>query len=123
VRRRDKTFLDTWAKREKRLNGLSYEEYLKSDEWREIKAKARLRPFYSQCFICQVKGRLEIHHRSYRFIHSKDPMRDLIALCRNCHECIHWCSKVKRVSVRVATSRVVNYYRNYGILPTDPLYL
>ena len=123
TRTRDKSYLDTWAKREKRLGEITYAQYLKSDEWKEIKAKARTRPFYSQCFICGSKGQLDIHHRSYRFIHSKNPMRDLIALCRNCHECIHWCSRVKRISVRLATNSVVNYYQNCGYLPTDPLYL
>lgn len=83
-RRRDKTYADTWAKREDKLDGQSYEDYLKSDEWQSIKAIALTRPFYQRCNICGATGRLDIHHTTYKYIHSKQPMRELVALCRDC---------------------------------------
>lgn len=102
-RRRDKTYSDTWAKREIKLGGQSYDDYLKSEEWQTIKATCRTRPFYQKCHICEATGRLDIHHTTYKYIHTKQPMRELVALCRECHDGVHQYAREKNCSVRIAT--------------------
>lgn len=37
----DKTYSDTWSIRESNLDSIPYEEFLKSDTWKELKAKAK----------------------------------------------------------------------------------
>lgn len=37
----DKTYSDTWSTRESNLDSIPYEEFLKSDTWKELKAKAK----------------------------------------------------------------------------------
>ena len=44
----DYTYKDTWKRRHQNLNGMSYGEYLKSDEWKDVKYKTRKRPFYNK---------------------------------------------------------------------------
>jgi 5-methylcytosine-specific restriction endonuclease McrA len=74
-----------WSKPNKYYG--SYEEYLASQEWfdksREIKARDK--------FICQQCGAtayLEVHHITYLNLYNELP-KDLITVCRNCHQDIH----------------------------------
>lgn len=103
----DKTYLDTWETRNSTLK-ISYLDYLNSAEWKEIKRKTLLREHYKKCWICGCSKKLEIHHRSYKWIGTKDCMRGLVAVCRNCHEKIHILAKEKGISVRLATNRLKN---------------
>ena len=61
----------------------SYQEYLKSDHWREVR-KEKLKEAGYKCERCGAKESLDIHHLTYaRLGHER--MSDLQALCRPCH--------------------------------------
>ena len=103
---KDHTYNDTWITRSKALNGMSYKEYLQSDEWRLVKQKASRHPHYQKCWFCQSTQRLEIHHRTYTWLNTKHFMSCLMAVCRDCHERVHQLSREQQVSVRIATKRL-----------------
>lgn len=85
---------------------IQYADYLRSSEWRKIKSKVRKRAHYQMCWLCDSKQNLEIHHRSYKWIGTKDAMRGLVAVCRDCHQRIHDYAKEHSISVRLATNRL-----------------
>ena len=100
---RDKTHTDTWRHRAVRLGGMEYEAYLKSDEWLQIKAKAATRPYYQQCLKCGSTENLNLHHQTYIYIGTKTPMKELIALCGDCHVQVHRIARDQNIPVRKAT--------------------
>jgi hypothetical protein len=100
----DITYKDTWETRG--LTPEEYKVYLKSDEWKMIKSNAKKRKHYQKCWICKRKDNLEIHHRSYKWIGTKDCMRGLVAMCRDCHQDVHDYARIYHVSVRIATNRL-----------------
>lgn len=99
----DKTYIDTWSTREDNLNSIPYEEFLKSNTWKELKAKAKSRSNYQKCYCCGVSDvPLELHHLSYKYL---DELRNVRSLCEECHEVVHILAKRKGVSVRLATRK------------------
>lgn len=100
----DNTYDDTWNTR---LNNLdcSYEEFLKSDHWLKVKQKARSRhKTYGCCSFCGSRDNIELHHTSYKWIGTKDELRNVVPLCREHHEQVHSYAREKMVSVRIATN-------------------
>jgi len=64
-----------------------YQEYLKSPEWDVRRKKAYAMAGY-RCQLCNKKGQLHAHHRTYeRLGHEKDT--DIIVLCSRCHATFH----------------------------------
>ena len=63
-----------------------YHEYLKSDAWKE---RAKLeRQQNPNCSLCNRKGMLHVHHRTYVRLGSERE-GDLVVLCDECHELFH----------------------------------
>lgn len=116
----DRTFTDTWATRSDNLDGQDYREYLQSQRWRDIKAKARKRPSYQKCNICGVNHNLDLHHTSYRYLGTERELMMVIALCRICHQKVHDLAKSAKISVRLATCRYRKMY-NSGIKDVSEL--
>ena len=58
--------------------------YLRSAHWRARRARAITRAGY-RCERCRARGRLEVHHRTYRRL-GRERDRDLQALCATCHD-------------------------------------
>jgi hypothetical protein len=101
----DTTYEDTWIRRESNLENISYKDYLNSDWWKEVKKKSKMRPeTYSKCQFCNTDKHIELHHTSYKWIFTKDELRNIIPLCREHHQQVHDYAKVNNVSVRVATN-------------------
>ena len=77
-----------------------YQGYLKGEHWADVKARFRASKLYTgTCFICGSKGRLDIHHKTYKNI-GKERLTDLVALCRYCHiDCHKLIGKSKRYSL------------------------
>lgn len=70
---------------------MSYEEYLKSPEWRS-KKKTRLAFDNWQCAICHAQiddERYETHHLNYSRLGDEDIEHDLLTLCHDCHAAFH----------------------------------
>jgi len=117
---RDRTYEDTWVRRSKALSDMgfkSYVEFLASDYWAGVKAKARRRPHNRKCRTCGSTGPLEFHHRSYKMLGTKDELLNVIALCRKCHSRVHEVAADAGMSVRLATTHVVRETRPLRGLP------
>lgn len=71
-----------FRKRLARFGYPTYNAYLRSEQWAEAKRRyAAERPL--RCFVCGGAP-VDIHHRSYRHL-CREPVFDLMALCRHCH--------------------------------------
>ncbi len=67
--------------------GLDYRSYLQSDAWRQKREFMLQRAGY-RCQVCNKKGRLELHHRTYERL-GEERMEDLLVLCSSCHGLFH----------------------------------
>jgi hypothetical protein len=70
----------------------SYKEYLGSSEWKEKKLEAKVcwGQKANKCSFC--RDFMDVwHHKSYvRVGGNEGPKKDLIPLCNNCHQYLHW---------------------------------
>lgn len=64
-----------------------YQEYLKSNHWKETREKALKRSGY-KCQVCGYDKNLQVHHNTYKNIGHEDPT-DLVVLCWKCHKTFH----------------------------------
>lgn len=64
-----------------------YQEYLASEEWEEKRVYLFRRALF-RCQVCNGKGPLEVHHRTYERVGHEYPI-DLTVLCRDCHGIFH----------------------------------
>ena len=64
----------------------SYEEFLKTDEWKQIAQMVKERDGH-KCVICGSTENLNAHHIGY----DGDCLdeNDIVTLCNRCHECLH----------------------------------
>lgn len=62
----------------------AYREFLNSDFWKEISAKAKARDG-GKCVRCKRKVRLQAHHKRYPEDWYDTQLADLETLCRKCH--------------------------------------
>lgn len=67
------------------INPQQYDAYLKSAAWQE-KRSARLKIDGYTCQLCRRTTGLQVHHLNYENIYNEDIYRDLITLCKECHE-------------------------------------
>ena len=65
----------------------SYKEYLLSDHWQEVRRRTLKRDGY-RCRMCNTRGQLSVHHRTYERLGSERDS-DVITLCKRCHEVFH----------------------------------
>jgi len=65
----------------------SYKEYLLTPHW--LKTKERAINFYKSCVICGSDHQLNVHHRDYKHLWKERITKDLVILCRSCHEKYH----------------------------------
>lgn len=95
---------------------MPYAEYLRSPEWRAIKAKARKRPNFRKCYVCGSTERIDLHHMSYNTVGTTD-LRNIRVLCRAHHEEVHAYARATGKSVRLATRSIRKQFRtNASIL-------
>ena len=69
------------------MNKEEYQEYLKSEHWKE-KRQAALKHYGEWCALCNSKSDLQVHHNSYELLGDED-MGDLTILCKKCHASYH----------------------------------
>jgi hypothetical protein len=69
------------------LKSCSYSDYLKSAHWQELRTK-KLRYSRFACELCNNKGVLHVHHRTYQN-RGQERLSDLIVLCEPCHFTFH----------------------------------
>jgi hypothetical protein len=80
----------------------AYKEYLRSDDWKK-KREACFQLKGDQCWVCQGKTSIQVHHLHYRSWFDCFPRKDLIPLCKGCHKDIHTCISYGFIDQRVAT--------------------
>ena len=66
---------------------MDYFEYLRTPHWQRVRADA-LKRHGHRCAVCDSKGPLEVHHRTYVRKGHELP-NDVIALCNPCHDNFH----------------------------------
>lgn len=71
----------------KSIRKQNYQEYLKSDEWKQTAQQIKERDNH-KCRICRATSDLEVHHLTYARIYNEKPY-DLVTLCNKCHTMAH----------------------------------
>lgn len=68
----------------------SYQEYLNSEHWIELRKKFyNSKLFNGSCYCCgDDKGKFNLHHKTYKRF-GNEKLDDLIAVCEDCHKEIH----------------------------------
>jgi hypothetical protein len=66
---------------------INYQEYLKSDYWKEIREKVYKRDNY-KCKLCGSKENICVHHSTYDNL-GNEILDDLITICKHCHNAFH----------------------------------
>lgn len=66
---------------------VAYEEYLETEEWKKRRGLVLVRD-QGRCQACFQAPATEVHHLTYDRIF-KEPLFDLVAVCRPCHEQLH----------------------------------
>jgi hypothetical protein len=85
---KDQKQIDFEAKREQRK--IEYANYLQSYEWKR-KHKHIMNKYGYRCILC-FKPAVNVHHLTYDRVYLEDE-RDLVALCKDCHEFVHGFNK------------------------------
>lgn len=75
------------------MRSREYNDYIHSQVWRD-KVKKRIQIDNGQCQMCGCRGTrynpLQVHHlRGYRDLGHEDVDRDLVTLCKSCHDGAH----------------------------------
>jgi len=73
-----------FADRAEELQRMSYREYLRTPEWRVIRAAALLRADHRCSLDATHVDGLEVHHRDYG-LRGQELASDLVVLCHACH--------------------------------------
>ena len=80
-----------------------YQQYLNSDEWKEVRELVKERDGY-RCLLCNAiedkenKVFLSVHHRTYENkFNERDHLGDLVTMCRSCHDISHNIEKFKKM--------------------------
>jgi 5-methylcytosine-specific restriction endonuclease McrA len=92
-----------------RLGFATYDDFLKSPLWANVKAKHYSMPGNGSCFCCGSTARLHVHHIRYTDMHTA---KNLKSLCAKCHDSVHekTSKHPKRTNIRRATLNVRKFY-------------
>ncbi len=98
----------------------SYDEYLKSEKWRETKAEYAKNEQTGECLVCRKKFdndniKPNFHHFKYSRDWNNDQWQNLIIICECCHEFLHdsFDHDSNEISLRDYLSSAVNAYCKY----------
>ena len=84
-----------WFTKESKEMGDKYKDYMQSDEWKK-KRMQRILLDGGKCVCCGCKGTppsysdLDVHHKTYERFGREDVENDLVSLCREHHDFLHW---------------------------------
>lgn len=87
-----------------------YRAYIASEQWQAVRRRfwaAGPRP----CFCCgREDGPKDLHHRTYKNL-GCELLRDLVPLCRVCHDRVHQLAVAKNIGLWGATNMIVRERR------------
>src|SRR4051812_30537061 len=66
----------------------SYQAYLKSNHWLDVKRRYRESDRPQDCVLCGADEDLHLHHMTYARL-GRELLTDLVALCARCHTMAH----------------------------------
>ncbi len=66
-----------------------YAEYIQSEAWQQVRRRFWASRLPKECYCCGRKdGPKDLHHRTYKNL-GNEYLRDLVPLCRGCHNRVH----------------------------------
>ncbi len=87
----NKTNWEWYVERLNLLGFRNYKQYLASAHWKAQKEKfyaLQEKPYH--CFLCgSYDGNFNVHHKTYKRIGMENMKKDLLLLCRECHQKTH----------------------------------
>lgn len=98
-------YQDTWSVRD--LTIPDYRAYLGSEEWQQLKNELRKLKKYQKCRACGKTRAIQLHHKTYRWVHTIKEHLGIVALCGRCHKRTHEHAKKKDISIARATKYVI----------------
>lgn len=90
------------AARDARLQALGfadYSEYLRSPEWRGVKARYIASDLPQTCICGEIE--VDMHHLTYERV-GQERITDLMPLCRTCHEMVHDLERRRKIGLDLA---------------------
>lgn len=66
---------------------MDYQDYLNSDEWKELRKQAYRRS-KNRCELCNNTAH-SVHHIKYPKHYSQDKLKNLLVVCDSCHNKLH----------------------------------
>lgn len=104
--------------------GERYKEYLLTQHWQTINSKFIHKNPKAQCWICEtpvllferdgrITSNLLIHHESYQFLFHERLGRDIVILCFNCHNQVHFYKILVFISIKTKLIRKALVKRRY----------
>ena len=67
---------------------MNYNQYMQSDEWRDVKKRHKEAGLSGQCLSCGRPDKITLHHRTYKRF-GNEALTDLIPFCWECHKKVH----------------------------------
>lgn len=92
--------------------GISYQEFLKSNEWKRAKARLYERDG-KECSICKSESKLSVHHNKYNEKNLNGSIQALIILCQPCHDELHRVAKPSGWSFKKAFKSLRRRFAKY----------
>ena len=103
-----------------RSRGITYQEYLKSDHWKNIRRRYFRSKLYKGCYICGSRTNIQIHHKTYKRF-GREWLNDLLALCTDCHKEVHEYHQKNPQRVLYAVAKKVKKVRNMARLTSEQI--
>lgn len=95
----------------KKLGFNSYSAYLSSDYWKENRRRYWASKLPKECYVCERKDGLHLHHRKYNTNLVRTPLHHLVLVCEKHHKRIHTLQKKHYFSSRGVTKMVHKEYK------------
>lgn len=95
----------------KKYGYANYEDYLKSEEWREIKRKVESRGgHWKICEVCVSTEKIQLHHVRYSGI-GKGNLNNLKPLCNSCHFKVHQITLKGKCGLKTAVRKLKKIHK------------
>jgi hypothetical protein len=89
------------------FNQISHRKYLQSSKWQEIRTAA-LNHYGKTCNKCGDYA-TDVHHLRYPDVQGEEELKDLMVLCRSCHDAIHGIQRSSLYNEKVHVRSLYGY--------------